>query len=227
MPKKTTTTPSHNKTRTILTDDEITKFEATFPHMAFPRSDTRCMVLPAGSVTWRDIFTQVFPHIKMQENKKFSGEFRDVNQALLTRSRHRIFSLSLPTGTLLLDGGGSLIWPDLDTLCSEYSRLNHCAVAWIQERDASYCPDPKFSAWESGKLLRKHAPGLREKLASYLQKNFITQEQFNGLIERHQTIGNPLPCEEAPDALSILAYYGWTREIFTQSGWKSVTTSFD
>lgn len=227
MPSKARTTSRHSGTRAILTDDEMAKFEATFPHMAFPRSDTRCMVLPTGDVTWCEIFANVFPEVKIQESKKFPGEFHDVNHALTIRGRHRIFSLSLPTGTLLLDGGGSLIWPDLDQLCREYSRANHCMVTWIQQYDYSYCPYPKLSVWESGQMLRKHAPGLREKYISYLQKGFITQEQFEYFVLHHETIGEPLPCEANPDALSILSYYGWPRERFTQSGWKSVTTSFD
>lgn len=47
------------------------------------------------------------------------------------------------------------------------------------------------------------------------------------MMERHGSVGAPLACEQNPDARSILAYYGWTEERFTQSGWKSVTTDFD
>ncbi|GGH07461.1 hypothetical protein GCM10011586_24730 [Silvibacterium dinghuense] len=195
--------------------------------MAFPRNDTRCMILPPGNVTWREIFAREFPHIKLRENKRFSGEFSAVNLALIPRSRHRFFSLSLPIGELLVDGGGSLIWPDLDPLCREYSRLNRCTVVWTGYYDPAYCQYPEISAWENGSLIRKHAPGLREKTESYLRKGYITQEQFDMFLDRSRTVGDPLLCEQNPTALSILACYGWTREKYTQSGWKSVTTDFD
>jgi hypothetical protein len=195
-------------------------------YASFPSNDTRCMILPPGDVGWHEVFAREFPGITVRENKSFSGEMCDVGKALLTRSKHRFFSLSLPIGTLLVDGGASLNWPKLDALCQEYSRLNQCAVIWVQTQDYD-CPYPEITAWHSGSLIRKHAPGLREKAEHYLRHGWDTQEGFDWMMERHRSVGVPLACEQNPDARSILAFHGWTEEVFTQSGWKSVTTDFD
>jgi hypothetical protein len=188
-------------------------------------ADKRFMILPAAPATWDTVFAQAYPHIKVKPEKKFSGTLDDCFARMVGRQSHRLFHLTMPFGTLLMDGGW--MHPDLDALCRGYSAANGCDVIWLENFDPIYCKYPGVKAWRNGELIRHHAPGLLEKWDAYLAKQFISQDQYDDMTDRHKSVGQPLPCEKEPDTLSILAYHQWTEDVLMQPEWKLARTNFD
>jgi hypothetical protein len=188
-------------------------------------SDKRFMILPTAKTSWDLVLRLAFPDVVMKPNKSFSGTFDDCLARMQGRHGHRFYYLTMPFGTLVVDGG--LMQIGLEKHCRLFSSINHCDVVWLQSFDPHYCRYPMVSAWRDGTLVRHHAPGLIEKFTSYLQRSFIDQSSFEAVERAHRTVGDPLACEDDPDTFAILAHCRWTSDILALPEWRAVATNLD
>lgn len=195
-------------TRTVL-PDLFTRSE-----FSYLLSHIRFLILPAGGIAaaphWREIL-MLTCGVTVRQNKRFAPVAFDACLGKLSsRSKHRIFDLQMPFGTLLVEDNTYSSWA-MEKLGLAYSAAHGVQVVYLKGYDHGYCQYPEIMAWEQGELIRRHAPGLREKYASYVAKGIIKPEDFDRIMSNNATVGDILSCKSQPGTLDMLAYHQWTR----------------